>query len=102
MADAGHAGKSLTKQLMVAVESALNDRFGSHAGWAHNTLFISELTSQRHVLPAHLHPGYRWFPCTTADRTIRMVVHLCILGQNVLRSTEPRRSSVSGDFTLPL
>ena len=44
---------------MVAVESALQDRFGSHAGWAHNTLFISELASQRHVLPAHLHPGHR-------------------------------------------
>lgn len=44
---------------MVAVESALQERFGSHAGWAHNTLFISELASQRHVLPAHLHPGAR-------------------------------------------
>lgn len=44
---------------MVAVESALQERFGSHAGWAHNTLFISELASQRHVLPAHLHPGHR-------------------------------------------
>ena len=54
-----HAGKNLTKQLMVAVESALQARFGSHAGWAHNTLFISELASQQHVLPAHLHPGYR-------------------------------------------
>ena len=53
------AGKTLTKQLMNAVESALQDRFGSHAGWAHNTLFISELASQRHVLPAHLHPGAR-------------------------------------------
>ena len=53
------AGKTLTKQLMIAVESALQDRFGSHAGWAHNTLFISELASQRHVLPAHLHPGAR-------------------------------------------
>ena len=53
------AGKTLTKQLMTAVESALQDRFGSHAGWAHNTLFISELASQRHVLPARLHPGSR-------------------------------------------
>ena len=43
----------------MAVETALQDRFGAHAGWAHNTLFISELASQRHVLPAHLHPGYR-------------------------------------------
>lgn len=53
------AGKTLTKQLMVAVESALQKRFGSHAGWAHNTLFISELASQRHILPLHLHPGAR-------------------------------------------
>lgn len=53
------AGKTLTKQLMSAVEAALQDRFGSHAGWAHNTLFVSELASQRHVLPAHLHPGAR-------------------------------------------
>ena len=43
----------------MAVESALQDKFGSHAGWAHNTLFISELASQRHALPAHLHPGAR-------------------------------------------
>ena len=41
---------------MAAVEAALQQRFGSHAGWAHNTLFISELASQRHHLPAHLQP----------------------------------------------
>ena len=50
------AGKTLTKPLMAAVETALQQRFGSHAGWAHNTLFISELASQRHHLPAHLQP----------------------------------------------
>ena len=53
------AGKTLTKPLMSAVEAALQERFGSHAGWAHNTLFISELASHRHLLPAHLHPGGR-------------------------------------------
>ena len=53
------AGKSLTKALMVAVEEALQQRFGPHAGWAHTTLFISELASQRDRLPAHLQPGSR-------------------------------------------
>ncbi|BDA51122.1 N-glycosylase/DNA lyase at N-terminal half [Coccomyxa sp. Obi] len=52
-------GKTLTKPLMSAVEAALQDRFGSHAGWAHNTLFISELASHRHLLPPHLQPGGR-------------------------------------------
>ena len=44
---------------MVAVEAALQERFGRHAGWAHNTLFISELASHRHLLPPHLQPGGR-------------------------------------------
>lgn len=44
---------------MVAVEAALQERFGSHAGWAHNTLFISELASHRHLLPPQLQPGGR-------------------------------------------
>jgi hypothetical protein len=47
----------MMKQLMVAVRSALQNRSGSHAGWAHNTLFISVAASLRHVLPAHHHPG---------------------------------------------
>lgn len=44
---------------MSAVEATLQERFGSHAGWAHNTLFISELASHRHLLPPHLQPGGR-------------------------------------------
>lgn len=43
------AGKTLTKPLMAAVEQALVSRFGPYAGWAHNTLFIAELASQRHL-----------------------------------------------------
>ena len=56
------AGKSLTRALMVAVEAALQARFGAHAGWAHTLLFISELASQRHRLPPHLQPGSRARP----------------------------------------
>ena len=53
------AGKTLTKPVMAAVEAALQQRFGSHAGWAHNALFISELASHRHHLPPHLQPPGR-------------------------------------------
>ncbi len=48
------AGKTLTPKLMIAVEAAFIERFGMHAGWAHNTLFISDLASQQHRLPPHL------------------------------------------------
>ena len=51
------AGKTMNKKIMVAVEQAFIQRFGPWAGWAHNTLFISELASQRDRLPAHLQPG---------------------------------------------
>lgn len=50
-------GKSLTPKLMVEVERALQGVFGSHAGWAHNTLFVAELASSRDALPEHLQPG---------------------------------------------
>ena len=50
-------GKPLNKKIMVAVEDAFIERFGPWAGWAHNTLFISELASQRERLPEHLQPG---------------------------------------------
>lgn len=39
---------------MQAVEDAFIARFGPWAGWAHNTLFISELASQQENLPEHL------------------------------------------------
>lgn len=48
------AGKALTKNLHASVAAAFTDRFGAYAGWAHNTLFISELASHRHLLPEHL------------------------------------------------
>lgn len=38
-------GKTLTPKFHPIVQAALVDRFGSHAGWAHNTLFIAELAS---------------------------------------------------------
>ena len=53
------AGKTMNKKIMVAVEEAFIERFGPWAGWAHNTLFISELASQRDRLPEHLQPGGR-------------------------------------------
>lgn len=45
-------GKSLTKKVHDEVAAALVERFGSHAGWAHNTLFIAELPGLRDRLPA--------------------------------------------------
>lgn len=45
------AGKKPSKAQNRAVEEALQERFGSHAGWAHNVLFISELAQMRHLLP---------------------------------------------------
>ncbi|MEW5302609.1 MAG: hypothetical protein WDW36_005377 [Sanguina aurantia] len=47
-------GKSLTKKVHAEVAEAFTGRFGPYAGWAHNTLFISELASQRHRLPEEL------------------------------------------------
>ncbi|DBA86490.1 TPA: hypothetical protein ACH3X2_005469 [Trebouxia sp. C0005] len=50
-------GKTMNKKIMVAVEDAFIERFGPWAGWAHNTLFISELATQRERLPEQLRPG---------------------------------------------
>ncbi|KAL4458510.1 hypothetical protein ABPG75_013375 [Micractinium tetrahymenae] len=44
--------KSLTKKIHGEVQAAFVDRFGPYAGWAHNTLFISELASTRDKVPA--------------------------------------------------
>ncbi|CAG9465666.1 unnamed protein product [Pedinophyceae sp. YPF-701] len=49
-------GKSLTKRIHAAVEQCFVDRFGPFCGWAHNTLFVSELSSMRSRLPEHLRP----------------------------------------------
>lgn len=40
-------GKSLTKKVHDEVAAAFQKRFGAYAGWAHNTLFISELASMK-------------------------------------------------------
>lgn len=50
-------GRTLTPKLMVEVERVLQGVFGSHAGWAHNTLFVAELASSRDALPEHLQPN---------------------------------------------
>lgn len=47
-------GKALTKKVHGEVQQAFTKRFGPYAGWAHNTLFISELASQAHRLPPQL------------------------------------------------
>ena len=44
----------MNKKIMQAVEDAFIDKFGPWAGWAHNTLFISELATQQQHLPEHL------------------------------------------------
>jgi hypothetical protein len=48
------AKKTLNKQLHADIQQVFVQRFGPYAGWAHNTLFISELASHRHLLPAGL------------------------------------------------
>ena len=40
-------GKALTPKLHGAVQDAFGAVFGPYAGWAHNTLFISELASTK-------------------------------------------------------
>ena len=39
---------------MDEVEAAIVAVFGSHAGWAHNTLFVAELAHVRAGLPEEL------------------------------------------------
>eukprot|EP00775_Hariotina_reticulata_P014646 gene14646-14794_t len=48
------AKKTLNKKLHDQVQEVFVQRFGQFAGWAHNTLFISELASHRPLLPASL------------------------------------------------
>lgn len=47
-------GKSLTKRVSQKIEETMKERFGAYAGWAHNILFISELSSHNGYLPEHL------------------------------------------------
>jgi len=44
------AGKTLTKKLHAEVAAVFVDRFGSHAGWAHSVLFISDLRQTQQLL----------------------------------------------------
>lgn len=46
--------KSLTPRVMAQVEEAFAETFGDHCGWAHNTLFVSELASFQKQLPEKL------------------------------------------------
>ena len=46
--------KSVTPKIMRAVERRMEDVFGPYAGWAHNALFIAELSDVRKTLPEHL------------------------------------------------
>ncbi|GAX83730.1 hypothetical protein CEUSTIGMA_g11155.t1 [Chlamydomonas eustigma] len=50
----GLKGKSLTKNVHEQIQKVFEDRFGPFCGWAHNTLFMSELASQRQRLPEKL------------------------------------------------
>ena len=52
-----NAGKTLTPKLMVQVEDAFISKFGPYAGWAHNVLFISDLSSSKPYLPEKLRPA---------------------------------------------
>ena len=45
-------GKALTKKVHGEVQDAFESRFGRHAGWAHQALFISELASMRERVPS--------------------------------------------------
>ncbi|KAG2488622.1 hypothetical protein HYH03_012795 [Edaphochlamys debaryana] len=49
--------KTLTKATGALAAAAFTERFGPYAGWAHNTLFISELAAQQHRLPPGLRQG---------------------------------------------
>ena len=49
--------KTLTPRIMGEVEDTFIARFGSHAGWAHNVLFISDLADFKKQMPEHLQTG---------------------------------------------
>lgn len=51
--------KSLTKRVHGLVQGAFQRVFGPYCGWAHNTLFVSELSSMRDRLPEGERDGER-------------------------------------------
>ena len=58
---------------MRAVERRMEDVFGPYAGWAHNALFIAELSDVRKTLPEHLRTPKRT-PTTPKTKTKRKIV----------------------------
>ena len=60
--------KSVTPKIMRAVERRMEDVFGPYAGWAHNALFIAELSDVRKTLPEHLRTPKRT-PTTPKTKT---------------------------------
>ena len=60
--------KSVTPKIMRAVERRMEDVFGPYAGWAHNALFIAELSDVRKTLPEHLRTPKRT-PMTPKTKT---------------------------------
>ena len=65
--------KSVTPKIMRAVERRMEDVFGPYAGWAHNALFIAELSDVRKTLPEHLRTPKRT-PTTPKTKTKRKIV----------------------------
>ena len=68
--------KSVTPKIMRAVERRMEDVFGPYAGWAHNALFIAELSDVRKTLPEHLRTPKRTptTPKTPKTKTKRKIV----------------------------
>lgn len=46
--------KTITPRLMEVAENTLIEKFGPHAGWAHNVLFLAELAELKKRLPEKL------------------------------------------------
>jgi len=47
-------GKSLTKKVYKEIGDEFRRRFGIYAGWAHNVMFVADLTQFSHRLPPEL------------------------------------------------
>lgn len=99
------AGKTMNKKIMLAVEDAFIDKFGPWAGWAHNTLFISELASQQDRLPEHLRPRLPG-KASKAKKTAKSVGSDAMIEDQIqsgsLKSSRSRKPATSGDPADPL
>ncbi|CAH9085979.1 unnamed protein product [Cuscuta epithymum] len=69
------AGASLTPKLCTRVAEAFVDKYGKYAGWAQTLLFISELPTQKALLP--------------------------ISFQNEMHSNKPKKRRMSGNKKMP-